>query len=63
MQGPRRPYDPDDSDEAGLQLPTAQSIFVKMASLLALLTLVGYVGLRLWDVSVTFDVRPSLLLL
>lgn len=50
MKANRRPVDPDDSAEAGLQLPVAESLAVKIYLLCAMLTLSGYIGLRLWDI-------------
>lgn len=60
MKANRRPVDPDDSAEAGLQLPVAESLAVKIYLLLAILTLAGYAGFRLWDVIVNIHqiVRP-----
>ena len=50
MKANRRPFDPDDSQEAGLHMPTAESIVVKLFTLVAMLTMAGYVVLRLYDV-------------
>lgn len=52
MKANRRPVDPDDSAEAGLQLPVAESLPVKIYLLIAILTLLAYAGLRMWDVIV-----------
>lgn len=53
--------DPDDSAEAGLQLPVAESLPVKIYLLCAILTLSGYIGLRLWDIIINIHekVLPS----
>jgi hypothetical protein len=52
MKANRRPFDPDDSQEAGLHLPTVESIVVKLFTLVAMLTMAAYVVLRLYDVIV-----------
>lgn len=52
MKANRRPFDPDDSQEAGLNMPTMESIVVKLFTLVAMLTMAGYVVLRLYDVIV-----------
>ena len=61
MKANRRPVDPDDSAEAGLQLPVAESLPVKIYLLMAILTLCVYIGFRLWDVIVNIHnkVRPT----
>jgi hypothetical protein len=51
MAGPRRPYDPDDSNEAGLRMAVHESTWIKVLALFSLLALVGYIGIRLWDLA------------
>ena len=58
LQGPRRPFDPDDSNEAGLRLPLHEDVAVKLWALVAMLTLAAYIVLRIYDLSTTFQVRP-----
>lgn len=51
MAGPRRPTDPDDSNEAGLRVPAAESFWIKLAALAMCLTTLAYCGLRIWDLT------------
>jgi hypothetical protein len=57
MAGPRRPFDPDDSNEAGLKLPVAESAWVKVAALASMLTLAVYIVLRVYDIARTHKAR------
>jgi hypothetical protein len=59
MAGPRRPIDPNDSNEAGLHVPVHHSTWIKILALLSLLALLGYVGIRLWDLSKTHQDEKS----
>lgn len=46
----RRPIDPDDSNEAGLQMPTLENGLAKLLALAVLLSLLAYIGIRLADI-------------
>jgi hypothetical protein len=52
MKANRRPFDPDDSQEAGLHLPTVESIAVKLFTLVAMLAMAAYIVLRFYDIIV-----------
>ena len=49
MAGPRRPVDPDDSNEAGLIVPVKESFWLKLGALAMTLTTLAYCALRVWD--------------
>jgi hypothetical protein len=59
MKANRRPFDPDDTAEAGLNMPTAENIVVKLFALLGVLFMTAYVVVRMHDIIVNIHMKEQ----